>query len=123
MRTFGAFWKTDGTQVYGEVQGEKVHVLKQPFWLGLEPSGENLNRHDLEIAVPVAPSKLIAVGLNYADHIAEMKRTPLGDAADLVQGSRLPFSRTKERSRSRSPNTRLISKPNLPLSSARPRKM
>jgi 2-keto-4-pentenoate hydratase/2-oxohepta-3-ene-1,7-dioic acid hydratase in catechol pathway len=33
---------------------------------------------DVEIAVPVAPSKLIAVGLNYADHIAEMKRTPLG---------------------------------------------
>jgi 2-keto-4-pentenoate hydratase/2-oxohepta-3-ene-1,7-dioic acid hydratase in catechol pathway len=28
--------------------------------------------------VPVAPSKLIAVGLNYAEHIAEMKRTPLG---------------------------------------------
>src|SRR5205085_9642869 len=28
--------------------------------------------------VPVAPSKLMAVGLNYADHIAEMKRTPLG---------------------------------------------
>jgi 2-keto-4-pentenoate hydratase/2-oxohepta-3-ene-1,7-dioic acid hydratase in catechol pathway len=28
--------------------------------------------------VPVQPSKLIAVGLNYADHIAEMKRTPLG---------------------------------------------
>jgi 2-keto-4-pentenoate hydratase/2-oxohepta-3-ene-1,7-dioic acid hydratase in catechol pathway len=26
----------------------------------------------------VAPSKVIAVGLNYADHIAEMKRTPLG---------------------------------------------
>lgn len=28
--------------------------------------------------LPVEPSKLIAVGLNYADHIAEMKRTPLG---------------------------------------------
>ena len=28
--------------------------------------------------MPVAPFKLIAVGLNYADHIAEMKRTPLG---------------------------------------------
>src|SRR6478752_4423417 len=78
MRTFGAFWKTDGTLVYGEVQGDRVHLLKQPFWLGLEPSGENLSRHDLEIAVPVAPSKLMAVGLNYADHIAEMKRTPLG---------------------------------------------
>jgi 2-keto-4-pentenoate hydratase/2-oxohepta-3-ene-1,7-dioic acid hydratase in catechol pathway len=78
MRTFGAFWKTDGTQVYGEVQGDEVRGLKQPFWLGLEESGENFRRHDLEIAVPVAPSKLIAVGLNYADHIAEMKRTPLG---------------------------------------------
>jgi 2-keto-4-pentenoate hydratase/2-oxohepta-3-ene-1,7-dioic acid hydratase in catechol pathway len=33
---------------------------------------------DVQIDVPVAPSKLIAVGLNYADHIAEMKRTPLG---------------------------------------------
>ena len=30
------------------------------------------------VDLPVAPSKLIAVGLNYADHIAEMKRTPLG---------------------------------------------
>ena len=78
MRTFGAFRKTDGTRVYGEVRGNEVHVLKQPFWLGLEPSGENLSRPDLEIAVPVAPSKLIAVGLNYADHIGEMKRTPLG---------------------------------------------
>ena len=78
MRTFGAFLKTDGTQVYGEVTGEEVRVLKQPFWLGLKRSGEILSRHDLKIAVPVAPSKLIAVGLNYADHIAEMKRTPLG---------------------------------------------
>jgi 2-keto-4-pentenoate hydratase/2-oxohepta-3-ene-1,7-dioic acid hydratase in catechol pathway len=32
----------------------------------------------LRIDVPVAPSKLIAVGLNYADHIAEMKRTEIG---------------------------------------------
>ena len=75
---FGAFWKTDGTQVYGEMQGDQVRVLKQPFWLGLEESGEDFSRHDLEIGVPVVPSKLIAVGLNYADHIAEMKRTPLG---------------------------------------------
>src|SRR5689334_16377381 len=78
MRTFGAFWKTDGTQVYGEVHGDEVRVLKQPFWIGLEESGGNFSRHDFEIAIPVAPSKLIAVGLNYADHITEMKRTPLG---------------------------------------------
>src|SRR5437764_13512996 len=77
MRTFGRF-KINRGIVYGEVRGEDVHVLKNPFWIDIEPSGVNLSRHDLEIGIPVAPSKLIAVGLNYADHIAEMKRTPLG---------------------------------------------
>jgi len=77
MRTFGAF-RTDETIFYGEMRGDDVHVLNDPFWLGIEPTGEKISRNNLEIAVPVAPSKLIAVGLNYADHIAEMKRTPLG---------------------------------------------
>jgi 2-keto-4-pentenoate hydratase/2-oxohepta-3-ene-1,7-dioic acid hydratase in catechol pathway len=77
MRTFGAF-KISREIVYGEVIGEEVHVLKNPFWLGIEPTGEKISGNNLEIAVPVAPSKLMAVGLNYADHIAEMKRTPLG---------------------------------------------
>ena len=77
MRTFGGF-KSGNRFFYGEVIGDEVHVLRNPFWLGIEPSGENLSRHGLEIGIPVAPSKLIAVGLNYADHIAEMKRTPLG---------------------------------------------
>src|SRR5438128_3852784 len=78
MRTFGAFSAQGGTQFYGELIGEHVHALKRPFWLGIEPTGERISRHELEIRVPVSPSKLIAVGLNYAEHIAEMKRTPLG---------------------------------------------
>ena len=32
----------------------------------------------MQIDLPVAPSKLIAAGLNYASHIAEMKRTATG---------------------------------------------
>jgi len=78
MRTFGAFSAKGGTLFYGEVIGDEVHVLRNPFWLDLEATGGKLDRHDLEIGVPVSPSKLIAVGLNYAEHIAEMKRTPLG---------------------------------------------
>lgn len=77
MRTFGGFI-SNGQLVYGEVRDEAVHVLATPFWLGLEFTGESIPLRDLQITVPVAPSKLIAVGLNYADHIAEMKRTPLG---------------------------------------------
>ena len=53
------------------------------FWrsrigLGSNSQDEVHSLGKLQIDVPVAPSKLIAVGLNYADHIAEMKRTPLG---------------------------------------------
>lgn len=77
MRTFGGFRTNDGI-VYGEVRGDDVHLLAQPYWLGLEFTGETAPLRDLQIDVPVAPGKLMAVGLNYADHIAEMKRTPLG---------------------------------------------
>ena len=77
MRTFGGF-KLNSDRVYGEVRDEQVHLLSQPYWLGLDFSGDVVPLRDLRIDLPVAPSKLIAVGLNYADHIAEMKRTPLG---------------------------------------------
>ena len=76
MRTFGGF-KSGGKFVYGEVRGDEVHVLARPYWIDIEPTGEVLKLARVDVDLPVAPSKLIAVGLNYADHIAEMKRTPL----------------------------------------------
>src|SRR6266567_4419519 len=77
MRTFGGFRSGDHF-FYGEVRGDNVHVLAKPYWLEIQTTGEVLPFTSLQIDLPVAPSKLIAVGLNYADHIAEMKRTPLG---------------------------------------------
>ena len=77
MLTFGGF-RSNEEFFYGEVRGDSVHVLKRPFWLGLEFDGRVLALVDLQIDLPVAPSKVIAVGLNYADHIKEMQRTPLG---------------------------------------------
>jgi 2-keto-4-pentenoate hydratase/2-oxohepta-3-ene-1,7-dioic acid hydratase in catechol pathway len=77
MRTFGGFL-LDGQRVYGEVRGKEVHLLSKPYWLGLDFTGAMVSLPEVQIDVPVAPSKLMAVGLNYADHIAEMKRTPLG---------------------------------------------
>lgn len=77
MRTFGGF-KSSGKFFYGEIRGNNVDVLAEPYWLHIEPTGEVLKIQDVTVDLPVAPSKLIALGLNYADHIAEMKRTPLG---------------------------------------------
>ena len=77
MRTFGGF-KSGEKFFYGEVRGDEVHVLTKPYWSEIEPTGEVRKLADVDVDLAVAPSKLIAVGLNYADHIAEMKRTPLG---------------------------------------------
>ena len=77
MRTFGGFRLGDEF-FYGEVIGDEAHILENPFWINIEPTGEVSKLSLLDVDLPVAPSKIIAVGLNYADHIAEMKRTPLG---------------------------------------------
>lgn len=77
MRTFGGFRSGDDF-FYGELRGDEVHRLSQPYWLQIQPTGEVLTLSTLQIDIPVAPSKVIAVGLNYADHIAEMKRTEFG---------------------------------------------
>jgi 2-keto-4-pentenoate hydratase/2-oxohepta-3-ene-1,7-dioic acid hydratase in catechol pathway len=77
MRTFGGF-KLGQEFFYGEVRGDEVHVLKNAYWIDIEPTGEVTKLSLVEVALPVTPAKIVAVGLNYADHIAEMKRTPLG---------------------------------------------
>src|SRR5437763_6328114 len=77
MRTFGGFVSGDEF-FYGELRGDEVYALAHPHWIDVTPTGEVRKLADVDIDLPVAPSKLIAVGLNYADHIAEMKRTPLG---------------------------------------------
>jgi 2-keto-4-pentenoate hydratase/2-oxohepta-3-ene-1,7-dioic acid hydratase in catechol pathway len=77
MKTFGRF-RSGNESFYGELRGDDVHRLSDPYWIQVQPTGEVLPLANLQIDVPVAPSKLIAVGLNYADHIAEMKRTEIG---------------------------------------------
>ena len=77
MKTFGGF-RSGNEFFYGEVRGDDVHVLAKPYWIEIEPTGDVRKLPDLPVDLPVAPSKLIAVGLNYSDHIAEMKRTEVG---------------------------------------------
>lgn len=77
MRTFGGF-RLGEEFFYGEVAGDEVHILENPFWIEIEPTGEISKLSLVDVDLAVAPSKLIAVGLNYAEHIAEMKRDTIG---------------------------------------------
>jgi 2-keto-4-pentenoate hydratase/2-oxohepta-3-ene-1,7-dioic acid hydratase in catechol pathway len=76
MRVFGGF-KSGDRFFYGEMRGDSVHLLARPYWIDIEPTGEVRKLAEVDVDLPVAPSKLIAVGLNYSDHIAEMNRTSL----------------------------------------------
>jgi 2-keto-4-pentenoate hydratase/2-oxohepta-3-ene-1,7-dioic acid hydratase in catechol pathway len=97
MRTFGGF-RSGPRFFYGEILGDEVRVLKNPFWIDIEPTGEIVPLTNVVVDLPIAPSKLIAVGLNYSDHIAEMKRTPLGTPLIWFKspGSLLPHDGTIE---------------------------
>jgi 2-keto-4-pentenoate hydratase/2-oxohepta-3-ene-1,7-dioic acid hydratase in catechol pathway len=97
MRTFGGFRSGDRF-FYGEIRGGEVHVLRNPFWIDFQSTGEIIRLTNVVVDLPVAPSKLIAVGLNYSDHIEEMKRTPLGTPLIWFKspGSLLPHNGTIE---------------------------
>ncbi|NET87930.1 MAG: fumarylacetoacetate hydrolase family protein [Kamptonema sp. SIO1D9] len=66
--------KTNLGQVYyGLLQlSRSVQVLDAPPWLGGQPTDLELEPDDYLILAPCAPSKIIAVGKNYANHAAEM---------------------------------------------------
>src|SRR5205814_10107611 len=103
MRIFGGF-RSGEEFFYGELRGDEVHRLGQPYWIQVTPTGEVLPLATVQIDIPVAPSKLIAVGLNYADHIAEMKRDEFG--APLIWFKRRVLCwRTKVSARSPFPST------------------
>jgi 2-keto-4-pentenoate hydratase/2-oxohepta-3-ene-1,7-dioic acid hydratase in catechol pathway len=57
---------------YGVIEGEAVALLSSHPFGPFEPEGRVLQLSDVRLVAPVLPSKVIAVGKNYADHAREM---------------------------------------------------
>jgi 2-keto-4-pentenoate hydratase/2-oxohepta-3-ene-1,7-dioic acid hydratase in catechol pathway len=63
----------EGKIYYGLLQlSQNVEVLDAPPWLDGQPTDLTLHPNCYTILAPCAPSKIVAVGKNYADHAAEM---------------------------------------------------
>ncbi|ABA21695.1 Fumarylacetoacetate (FAA) hydrolase [Trichormus variabilis ATCC 29413] len=63
----------EGKIYYGLLQlSFNVQVLDAPPWLHGQPTDLILEPDHYQILAPCAPSKIVAVGKNYADHAAEM---------------------------------------------------
>jgi 2-keto-4-pentenoate hydratase/2-oxohepta-3-ene-1,7-dioic acid hydratase in catechol pathway len=56
---------------YGIVEGDIILPLKGEPYSGVEETGERLAREDVKLLSPTVPSKIVAVGLNYQEHIDE----------------------------------------------------
>ncbi|GAB7004643.1 fumarylacetoacetate hydrolase family protein [Nocardioides sp. AN3] len=88
-----ARFTTGGDPQYGVIAGEldqfgqpeedaQVLVLAgDPLYAGLNPTQQTLPLSEVKLLAPVIPrSKVVAIGKNYADHIAEMANVTGGEA-------------------------------------------
>ena len=56
----------------GSVEDDYVRPLAGTFFHNPVPTGEDVPLSEVRLLAPVLPSKIVAVGKNYADHAAEM---------------------------------------------------
>ncbi|GAB4377708.1 MAG: fumarylacetoacetate hydrolase family protein [Elainellaceae cyanobacterium] len=64
---------TTGQLYYGLLHlDRRVQVLDAPPWLQGQPTEEELAPDEYQLLAPCAPSKIVAVGKNYAKHASEM---------------------------------------------------
>lgn len=62
-----------GQLYYGFLQlDRRIQVLDAPPWLKGQPTDEELLPDEYQLLSPCAPTKIVAVGKNYAKHAAEM---------------------------------------------------
>ena len=59
------------TARWGEKVGDRVHVLASPPYGGIVRTEEVRDMAGIRLLAPCDPTKIVAVGKNYADHIAE----------------------------------------------------
>ncbi len=80
------FLTPEGETAYGRLDGgepERVIRLSGDFLDGAEDLDETYSLEQIKILPPTTPSKIIAVGLNYYDHIKEFGDRPVPDNPTL----------------------------------------
>ena len=60
-----------GIECSAELIGAEYAELDAPPWLGGRPTGRRWPRAEARLLAPVVPSKIVCVGLNYQEHVAE----------------------------------------------------
>lgn len=70
-----ARFSLNGEPRFGIVDGPELVVLKgHPLVAGYDTTGERVALKEVKLLAPSIPSKIVCIGKNYADHVAEMGR-------------------------------------------------
>lgn len=70
-----ARFSLNGEPRFGILDGPELVVLKgHPLVNGYDTTGERVPLKDVKLLAPTIPSKIVCIGKNYADHVAEMGR-------------------------------------------------
>jgi 2-keto-4-pentenoate hydratase/2-oxohepta-3-ene-1,7-dioic acid hydratase in catechol pathway len=64
--------KINGSTSYGILTGETVELLRGSPFEVIEKSGQHISIHDVRLLAPCQPSKIVAIGINYAPHAKEL---------------------------------------------------
>ena len=72
-----ARFSLNGEPRFGLVDGPELIVLNgHPLVNGVQPTNDRVAIKDVKLLAPSIPSKVVCIGKNYSDHIAELGLTP-----------------------------------------------
>ena len=58
-----------GVELFGRLDGRRMEILDGPYYERIRPTGRFVDVDQVRLLCPVAPSKIILVGLNYRKHV------------------------------------------------------
>src|SRR5882762_7163430 len=70
-------FKSGEHEAWGVVENHEVWEITPDFFSSMQRTGRSFPMQDVRFLAPCRPSKIIAVGLNYKDHISEFGRTEI----------------------------------------------
>lgn len=69
MANYVRFERKDGSKGAGQLDGETIRVIEEPFWDSAKATGERLSLEAVRLLPPTEPRSIVCVGLNYSSHL------------------------------------------------------
>ena len=80
MPNYVRFERKDGSKGAGQIEGQSIRVIEEPFWENATATGERLALEAVRLLPPSEPRSIVCVGLNYSSHL---KGRPVPDPPTL----------------------------------------